>query len=62
LFLAAKLSGNALPDALGRATASVFHILSASAGSKEMALLAEQDWLVDPPRQAVRIERVIAGP
>ncbi len=58
LFLAAKLSGCASPDALARATASVFHILSASAGSKEMALPAEQNALVDPPISAVRIERL----
>jgi pyridoxine kinase len=58
LFLAAKLSGHALPDALARATASVFHILSASAGLNEMVLLAEQDWLVEPPLSAVRIERL----
>jgi pyridoxine kinase len=62
LFLAAKLSGDPLPDPLSRATASVFHILSASAGSKEMKLLAEQDWLVAPSRAAVRIERLPDGP
>jgi len=59
LFLAAKLSGGALPDALARATASVFHILSASAGSKEMLLPAKQDALVDPPLSAVWIEQLI---
>ena len=58
LFLAAKLSGHALPDALARATASVFQILSASAGSKEMLLPAGQDMLVNPPLSAVRIERL----
>ena len=62
LFLAATLSGDALPDALARATASVFHILSASAGSKEMRLPAEQDTLVNPPRSAIRIERLSNGP
>jgi pyridoxine kinase len=62
LFLAGKLSGHALPDALSRATASVFHILSASAGSKEMKLLAEQDWLVDPSRATIRVERLSDGP
>lgn len=58
LFLAAKFSGQALPDALARATASVFHILSASAGSKEMSLPAEQDAMVNPPLSTVRIERL----
>jgi pyridoxine kinase len=58
LFLAAKLSGHALPDAIARATASVFHILSASAGSKEMHLTVEQDALVDPPLSEVRLERL----
>jgi pyridoxine kinase len=62
LFLAAKLSGDALPDALIRATASVFHILSASAGLKEMKLLADQDALIDPPRLAIRIERLSDSP
>jgi pyridoxine kinase len=59
LFLAAKLSGDASPDALSRATASVFHILSASAGSKEMRLLAEQDALADPPLSAISIEQLL---
>jgi pyridoxine kinase len=58
LFLAAKLSGHALPDALARATASVFHILSASAGSKEMLLPVEQDSLVNPPLSPVYLERL----
>jgi pyridoxine kinase len=58
LFLAARLSGHALPDAIARATASVFHILSASAGSKEMRLPAEQDSLVNPPLSAVCLERL----
>jgi pyridoxine kinase len=58
-FLAAKLSGHAVPDALARATASVFHILSASAGSKEMVLPAEQNALVNPQLSSVRVERLI---
>lgn len=58
LFLAAKLSGQSLPDALAQATASVFHILSASAGSREMRLTVEQDSLVHPLLSAVRVERL----
>jgi pyridoxine kinase len=58
LFLAAKLSGHPSPDALARATASVFHILSASTGSKEMRLTAEQDALVNPRLAAVHLERL----
>jgi len=58
LFLAAKLSGRSPQDALARATASVFHILSASAGSKEMLLPAEQGALVNPPLSVVRVERL----
>ncbi|MGD0864256.1 MAG: pyridoxal kinase [Rhizomicrobium sp.] len=57
LFVAAKLSGRDSSDALAHATASVFHILSASAGYREMLLPAEQDALVEPPLQFVQIER-----
>lgn len=58
LFLAARLSGRSLSDALARTTASVFHILSASAGAKEMQLLAEQDVLANPPVASVHIEKM----
>jgi pyridoxine kinase len=56
LFLAARLSGRSAADALARATASVFAVLSKSEGAGEMDLPAEQDVLVDPPLSSVRIE------
>ena len=49
LFLSARLCGADLSDALCRATAPVFHILSASRGCGEMRLIAEQDALMQPP-------------
>jgi pyridoxine kinase len=49
LFVAAHLSGLALPDALRRATASVFHVLAASRGSNELCLIPEQHALESPP-------------
>jgi pyridoxine kinase len=56
LFLADRLENRRLDNALARATAATFHILSASAGSKEMRLLAEQDAIVNPPLSLVRVE------
>ncbi len=60
LFLGARLSGAKPPDALARATASVFHILSESvaAGSNEMLLIAGQEALANPPLSAVRVEKI----
>lgn len=59
LFLGHRLNGLSLRDALVTATASVFHILSRSAGSPEMPLIEQQDMLVGPPDlRTVRIERL----
>jgi len=53
LFLGHRLAGRALDDALARATSAVFHILSASAGLQELALIAQQELIVAPPRLSV---------
>jgi pyridoxine kinase len=59
LFLAATLSGRALPDALEHTNASVFHLLKASIGRGEMQLIQEQHALGDPPPVPdLRIERI----
>jgi pyridoxine kinase len=51
LFLAHYLKTRSLQDALARASASVFHILSESvkAGSQELLLIENQDALIDLP-------------
>lgn len=49
LFLAARLAGRPLADALRCTSASVFHLLKASVGADEMQLIAEQQALADPP-------------
>lgn len=49
LFLAARLSGAGLRDALALSTASVHHVLSKSRGYNELRLIAEQDALANPP-------------
>ncbi|MGH6879064.1 MAG: pyridoxal kinase [Rhizomicrobium sp.] len=59
LFLAARLSGFVLADALRRSAASVFHILSESCGCNEMRLVAEQHALAAPPNPAgLKLERI----
>lgn len=52
LFLGHRLNGAVLRDALARATASVFALLSDSAGAHEMPLIARQDLLTVPPGDA----------
>jgi pyridoxine kinase len=49
LFVAARLSGAGLRDALARSTASIHHVLSKSRGYNELRLIAEQDALANPP-------------
>ncbi|HEY2445921.1 MAG TPA: pyridoxal kinase [Rhizomicrobium sp.] len=59
LFLAARLAGCAVPDALHTTTAAVFHVLSKSRGRNEMQLIAEQQALVTPPHaEGLRMERI----
>jgi pyridoxine kinase len=49
LFLAERLEGRAVAQALERSVTGVFHVLAASCGSEELRLIEEQDALVDPP-------------
>ena len=59
LFLAQRLAGEPLRDALLHCARAVHHILSRGAGSSEMALIGEQDALVAPPADVdVRIEKL----
>lgn len=52
LYLAARLDGDPLPDALSRATSGVFAVLSASgvSASRELALVKAQDQLSSPAK------------
>lgn len=59
LFLGRRLRGAAICDALAASVASVHHILSASAGAQEMALVAQQEAIVTAPASAaIRLESV----
>ena len=61
LFLAHRLAGRSLHDALAATAASVFDILekSVAAGSQEMLLIEHQASLVAPPEgPALRIEKI----
>ena len=49
LFLAHRLGGCSLRDALRKTSSSVFHILRESAGSQELCLIEHQDALANPP-------------
>jgi hypothetical protein len=60
LFLAARLANTGLRDSLERAIAPLHHILSASRGSNELRLIAEQDVLTSPPSAPeLRFERIV---
>jgi pyridoxine kinase len=62
LFLAHRLAQRSLKDALSRATASEFHILSesAKAQSPEMLLIENQDALVEPPANSeIRVAQIV---
>lgn len=59
LFLGHRLAGSSLRDACAASTASVFHLLSASVGKTEMALIGEQEMLATPPTVAqMRVEKI----
>lgn len=59
LFLGRRLNGAAIGDALAASVASVHHILSASVGAQEMALIAQQETVVAVPASAaIRVESV----
>jgi pyridoxine kinase len=53
VFLANLLDGHYLPTALARTTSSVFAVMeaTATAGSREMRIIASQDALADPAMQ-----------
>jgi pyridoxine kinase len=62
LFLARRLRGDALAEALGRAVSATWRVLAASveAGADELALVPALDTLLDP-RVDAEIEHVAAG-
>lgn len=49
LLLAGQFADLSLTDVIARTVASVFHILTASAGHEELQLIAEQHALAEPP-------------
>lgn len=59
LFTAHWISGDEIPEALGKAASSIFAVLEATQamGERELQLVAAQDRLVTPPR-AFRAERL----
>ena len=59
LFLARRLEGDGLRDAIARSMAPLQHILSASRDCNELRLIAEQDTLVTPsPSGDLKIEQI----
>ena len=62
LLFGHMVAGRSVGEALERAVLSTYHVLEASAGQPEMALIAEQDALSAPPRlEGFRLDTVAVG-